>query len=937
MGDPEAVVQEFYLSITPVGSDEYLVRTERVAPGVPLAEEQVRWPVETWLNQARQLMNDPLMNILQGGQSAGERSSNLVDLGQQFYNVLFQGTIRDSWTTARGIAHHCRETLRLRLGLKGDRLPRLPWEVLHAENRSIATGTDIVFSRYQPTVTSMVLPLQMQSKTLLRGGQPWSQIPQLNILVVIAAPTDQENLELKQEVLHLQQELQQVNLSNGRPAAKTPQIQLTLLEQPDRQQLTQALEQGHYHVLHYAGHSNLAAAGGNLYLVNRRTGLSETLSGDDLAGLLVNNGIRMVVFNSCRGAYTAAVSLTEELCERSLAEALVRRGIPAVLAMAERIPDEVALTLTRLFYRNLRQGYPVDLSLSRARQGLVSAYGSQQLYWALPILYMHPDFDGYLAPHGDQDAPLVETPPVVSPLNGTSSSIVAPNPTTPPPLATPTNRTPAQLWEHPADDRPGQAQPLEVSFPPPKDLPRQAQPASETTVTQPIRVMPQSGNPPLNGDRDYLDLVANLNYQDDPELEAERPSVGELIQRLSQSELEVEDNEESPIVQASNLESLLPGGLELQTSNFLALEIPENPLYRQQATSPVYAPADLELGTFNSFQWQVRDFLKVPFVPIVVWRSVVTQQMQLPTTLTHQAQSSSNGLLPGDTVGASGASVYSRPRLESRLSSVPAAYPTGNGQARLWAILWPLLAGMGITIALLAGVKLLPQAMQLWSKPSSPSPQQSKKPSPNPSRPATNNATLAEQGKAALQQGQTALGQRIVEQLLDRNALDEAEAVLAQARPAQADQAAIQFLRGRLVVQSVRADRKQYSLHQAKPFFEAAVKKDPNSLAYLNALGFVCYALGDLNRAQQVWFSASYLIEEQKDAVKPKTFRREDILMANSGLALVFLKSGQTSESLSMRDSVLKEQPTGFRPEVLQKNWMWSPQAVEDWRKLLKI
>ncbi|MGB3205668.1 MAG: hypothetical protein WBB28_11825, partial [Crinalium sp.] len=37
-----------------------------------------------------------------------------------------------------------------------------------------------------------------------------------------------------------------------------------------------------------------------------------------------------------------------------------------------------------------------DLSLSRARQGLISAYGSNQLYWALPVLYLHRDFNGFL-------------------------------------------------------------------------------------------------------------------------------------------------------------------------------------------------------------------------------------------------------------------------------------------------------------------------------------------------------------------------------------------------------------------------------------------------------------------------------------------------------------------------------------------------------------
>ncbi len=387
----KSVNQEFKLSVTPVGDDEYLVRTEKVAPGVPLAEQQVRWPIDEWLALSAQLMNDPLVGLLQGtatgrGLSRSEKHSapSLVTLGQQLYSGLFQGNLRDSWTCAQGIAQHRRDVLELRLGLKGRDLPRLPWEVLHAGDRPLATGTDLVFSRYQPGTS-----LFKQTRILPSGGP-------LKILMAIASPSDRDNLQLSREVLQLQQELQNRSANPIKNGFHSPEIQLTILEQPDREQLTQALEQGHYQVLHYAGHSNPGSRGGELYLVSSRTGLTETLSGDDLAGLLVNNGIQMAVFNSCRGAYGGPSGITDDSPERNLTEALVKRGIPAVLAMAESIPDEVALTLTRLFYRNLNQGYPVDLSLSRARAGLISTYGSHQLYWALPILYQHPDFDGYL-------------------------------------------------------------------------------------------------------------------------------------------------------------------------------------------------------------------------------------------------------------------------------------------------------------------------------------------------------------------------------------------------------------------------------------------------------------------------------------------------------------------------------------------------------------
>lgn len=388
------MAQEFHISVTPLGADDYLVRIEKVAPGVPLAEEQVSWPVEDWLVQARQLMNDPLLGVLDGNATfsadrfflpewdpqVSQSSLNLVALGQQLYNALFQGSLRDSWMMAQAIAQNQRQVLRLRLGLKEPRLLRLPWEVLHAGDRPLATGTDVAFSRYQLS-TGLTNPPPRSSH---HQNQP------LKILMVVAGPSDQDTLELAQESRELQEELK------SRSPNEPPAIQLTILEQPGREQLTQALEQGQYQVFHYAGHSNLGESGGDVYLVSNKTGLTETLNGEDLAGLLANNGVQLAVFNSCRGAHTAASDPLETGTERNLAQALIQRGIPGVLAMAERIPDEVALTLTRLFYRNLNQGYPIDLSLSRSRQGLMAAYGSNQLYWALPVLYLHPAFNGFL-------------------------------------------------------------------------------------------------------------------------------------------------------------------------------------------------------------------------------------------------------------------------------------------------------------------------------------------------------------------------------------------------------------------------------------------------------------------------------------------------------------------------------------------------------------
>ena len=404
------MLQEFDISITAVGNDRYLVRTEQVAPGVPLAQEQFHWPIDDWLSESSSLMHDPLLGILKGessqrwaskptyrsGRNDDELSEGqiptLVSLGQSLYNAVFDKALRDSWLTAQGVAQNRRSPLRLRLGLKGEKLQQLPWEVLHAGDRPLGTGTDVTFSRYHLD---------------RRQGydRPVATVPDfdkpLRVLMVIAAPNDQDRLELAREAKHLQNELHPTSMRSGGSYDILPKqqldVQLTVLEQPGRAELTQALELGRYQVLHYAGHSNLGNAGGDLYLVSRQTGLTERISGEDLAGLLSNNGVQLAVLNSCRGAYAQSAQPEVGWHEQNLAHALVNRGIPGVIAMAERIPDDVAITFTQLLYRNLKQGNPIDLCLNRTRQGLISAHGSHHSYWALPILYMQPGFDGYLA------------------------------------------------------------------------------------------------------------------------------------------------------------------------------------------------------------------------------------------------------------------------------------------------------------------------------------------------------------------------------------------------------------------------------------------------------------------------------------------------------------------------------------------------------------
>jgi len=373
----EVVAQEFKISVTPLEQGDYLIRTEKVAPGVPVAQERVTLPLRDWLIQADQLLNNCLNNV-------AENSLNLVNLGQQLYNRLFQGSVQASWMNAQKIAQQQQEVLQLRLGIKDPQLASLPWEIIHAGDRFLATDPSIAFSRYQADATliapnaasTLALPLHSLQSDVVK------------VLTVIALPHEQASLKLKQEFIRLQTELCQAQQSGFAPLGSTTALQITLLEQPGRRQLTQALGQEQYQVLHYIGFSNLGATEAELYL-SGSNGLTETLTGDELANVLVNNGIQIGVFNFIHGN-----SLTSSETPQALIERLTKYGINGVLTMAEWIPDEVVVAIARLFYRHLSQGHPVAHNLTQVRQELISVYGLNKLYWALPILYLHPKYNG---------------------------------------------------------------------------------------------------------------------------------------------------------------------------------------------------------------------------------------------------------------------------------------------------------------------------------------------------------------------------------------------------------------------------------------------------------------------------------------------------------------------------------------------------------------
>jgi len=296
----------------------------------------------------------------------------MQSLGINLWRWIFDTPILSSLERSLGIAMGQHTKLRLQLEIRDPDLITLPWEIMQREpgQSAISLSPDILFSR----TTSEVNPLP-----------PLKTDQALSILLVLG---QDEKLQLAKEAQLLEKILADDSQAKTNPGY-APCMVKTLL-QPTPQALIQELETKAYNVFFYAGHGSPAPDGGLLFL-----GPGRTLNGIELAQVLTRTGVKLGVFNACWGAQPAAVN-RQAIPTSSLAEVLVRQGVPAVLGMRNEITDQESHTFIQSFACALRSRQSIDQAVTAARQELLALYKFNQPAWTLPVLYLHPDFDGEL-------------------------------------------------------------------------------------------------------------------------------------------------------------------------------------------------------------------------------------------------------------------------------------------------------------------------------------------------------------------------------------------------------------------------------------------------------------------------------------------------------------------------------------------------------------
>jgi hypothetical protein len=365
--------------------------SDRVLPNVPQ------------VSQVNEPPPDPVLS-LNPPPPAGNpvtRSGRLMqDLGICLWQWLYSGPIQNSLNLSQGIAAGQGKPLRLRLEIRDPDLIALPWEIMQdaAGKQAISLSQQLLFSRTTSDVQSLPsLRSDYMLKILLVLGQdsePPSPIPGNRPTRDIADGT-LSALQLQQEANALAQVLKLAGSTGIGRFTETP-CQVDTLVQPTPAELIHHLEAQTYNLFFYSGHGEPAPDGGLLFLRPNMT-----LNGTELAQVLTRCQVKLAVFNACWGAQPDHGTMigqpaSQAIPRSSLAEVLIHHGVPAVLGMREPITDEEALSFIQAFAKALAERLSIDQAVAVARQHLLTLYRFNQPAWTLPVLYMHPEFDGEL-------------------------------------------------------------------------------------------------------------------------------------------------------------------------------------------------------------------------------------------------------------------------------------------------------------------------------------------------------------------------------------------------------------------------------------------------------------------------------------------------------------------------------------------------------------
>jgi hypothetical protein len=282
----------------------------------------------------------------------------LRSLGEDIGKAMLPDNVRLCFERNLSTAIQAGEGLRIRLYIQDDDIAAIPWEVARI-------GEDFLSLRPRTPIVRFI--------TLNEAPTPLHVNGPLRLLGIVSDPKDLPSLNVA---------LEQAQIENALiPLIEKKCLCIKWLSNGNPDELQDRLRSYQPHILHYIGHGSYdhKSKSGTLWFKDR-DGNKQPRTAEWLATLLRDSTVRFVFLNTCESGHAVG----------SLSEALVRRGVPAVLGMQTEVFDNVAISFASGFYRSLADRYPVDVSLVEGRKAVFNHLANDlgRPDWAEPVLYM---------------------------------------------------------------------------------------------------------------------------------------------------------------------------------------------------------------------------------------------------------------------------------------------------------------------------------------------------------------------------------------------------------------------------------------------------------------------------------------------------------------------------------------------------------------------
>lgn len=392
---------DFELHISPGSGRQYPVTLVKSPAGV--ASGTLQFPFDT-LALEHQLRGLELAVLKSGSLRrdivlGSPETASVADFGRQLFGALFSDQIQTAFRRSQDRAQSERKGLRVRLRVDAPDLAALPWEFMYDPSE----GDYVCLSSGTPVVRYFEFDRPPEVVTVQRP---------LSVLGVIASPSDRPALDVQHERERIEQATSRLQASGD--------VKVEWMAGSTWRDLQRAMRRGPYHMLHFVGHGGFdPATGEGVLALTDDAGRSALLSATEMGRLLADHpSLRLVVLNACLGARGSGEDVFS-----STSSILVRRGVPAVVAMQYEISDLAAIEFSRSFYDAIAEGLPIDAAVAEARKA-VSVSSRNSVEWATPVLHMSaPDgvlfrFEGPARPAARLASSTVPASPPAGPSDG---------------------------------------------------------------------------------------------------------------------------------------------------------------------------------------------------------------------------------------------------------------------------------------------------------------------------------------------------------------------------------------------------------------------------------------------------------------------------------------------------------------------------------------